>query len=448
SKYNTEEKKCCADGLRQNRLGYTCERRASFILDGAECVKAFLDCCKEIQTRSDDKKDLLLLARSEDDDDDFISSEEIVTRTQFPESWMWEDIELPGCQKNLLCHTTSSTLEKTYLKDSITTWQILAISLSKTHGICVADPYEITVEKDFFVDLKLPYSAVRNEQLEVKAILHNFSNKNQKVRVDFFETEHICSAASKKKKYRTIVNVEAESTISVPYVIIPMELGEHHIEVQAASSSLSDGVRKTLKVVSEGVLTELPEQNLELNPSKVPGGVQVVHMKTDIPPGKIPKSEAQTYITVAGEEVSQTIEQVISGEFMGRLIVQPHGCGEQNMIFMTLPLIATHYLDTTSQWERVGLHQRNEAIKHIQTGYVQELAFRKDDGSYGAWTHTPSSTWLTAYVAKVFALASDLITINEDILCSALKWLNLNSQMPDGSFIENAPVYHGEMVVS
>lgn len=56
----------------------------------------------------------------------------------------------------------------------------------KTHcffpvGICVAEPYEITVEKDFFVDLKLPYSAVRSEQLEVKAILHNFSNKKQRV---------------------------------------------------------------------------------------------------------------------------------------------------------------------------------------------------------------------------------------------------------------------------
>ncbi|XP_026992188.2 complement C3-like [Tachysurus fulvidraco] len=447
SKYNNEQKKCCADGLRQNRLGYTCERRASFILYGAECVKAFLDCCKEIQKRKDEQKDLLLLARSEDDDDDeFLSSDDITTRTNFLESWMWESIDLPDCEENIPCDKTSLTLESQYVLNSITTWQVLAISMSKTHGICVADPYEITVEMDFFVDLKLPYSAVRNEQIEVKAVLHNFSSEKMRVRVDFLETERICSAASKKKKYRKIVNVEAKSTISIPYVIIPMELGEHNIEVKAVSSLRSDGVLKTLKVVSEGVLTELPEQNLELNPSKVPGGIQVVHMKTDIPPGKIPNSEAQTYITVAGEELSQTIEQVISGEFMGRLIVQPHGCGEQNMIFMTLPLIATHYLDTTSQWERVGLHQRNEAIKHIQTGYAQELTFRKPDGSYGAWTHTPSSTWLTAYVAKVFALASDLITINEDILCSALKWLNLNSQMPGGSFIENAPVYHGEMV--
>ncbi len=53
---------------------------------------------------------------------------------------------------------------------------------------------------------------------------------------------------------------------------------------------------------------------------------------------------------------------------MGRLIRQPGGCGEQNMIYMTLPLIATHYLDSTNQWEAVGMERRNEAIKHISTG--------------------------------------------------------------------------------
>ncbi|KAF5897105.1 complement C3-like, partial [Clarias magur] len=382
----------------------------------------------------------------DDDDDDYISSDEIVTRTQFPESWLWEDINLPACKGNLPCKSTSHTLDKTYLNNSITTWQILAVSLSKTHGICVSDPYEITVAKDFFVDLKLPYSAVRNEQLEIKAILHNFSNKQQRVRVEFFETEHVCSVASKKKKYRTIVNVDAKSTRSIPYVIIPMEFGNHQIEVQAASATFHDGVRRTLKVVSEGVLTELPEQNLELNPSRSPGGVQVVHFKSDIPNGQVPNSPASTYISVSGQEVSQTIEQAISGDFMGRLIVQPAGSGEQNMIYMTLPLTATRYLDTTKQWEAVGQHRRSEAVQHIQTGYTRELTYRKDDGSYAAWVHRPGSTWLTAYVAKVFALASDIISVDENVLCSAVKWLILNAQMPDGTFKENAPVIHAEMV--
>lgn len=38
----------------------------------------------------------------------------------------------------------------------------------------MADPYEITVMKEFFIDLRLPYSVVRNEQVEIRAILYNY----------------------------------------------------------------------------------------------------------------------------------------------------------------------------------------------------------------------------------------------------------------------------------
>uniref|UniRef100_A0AAR2ILM1 Complement C3 n=1 Tax=Pygocentrus nattereri TaxID=42514 RepID=A0AAR2ILM1_PYGNA len=445
--YRGDQKKCCADGLRPNKLGYTCERRATFIIDGQECIQAFLTCCKEIQKVKDKNvEEQMLLARSMNSFC-YTSADEITSRTQFPESWLWEDRVLPGCQRGQ-CAITTLNMDNIQLKDSITTWQILAISLSQTHGICVADPYEMVVKKDFFLDLKLPYSAVRNEQLEIKAVLHNFSNKNQKVRVDFIGTAQVCSAASKKGRYRTIVNVDAQSSRSVSYIIVPMELGNHLIEVKAAvyESTLTDGVRKTLKVVSEGVLTTVEEKNVELNPTKLPSGVQVVRMKSAIPERQIPNTPAHTYITVSGQELSMTVQQAISGDFMGRLIVQPGGCGEQNMIYMTLPLIATYYLDTTKQWERVGVHRRAEAIGHIQKGYQNELAYRKADGSYAAWISRPSSTWLTAYVAKVFAMASGLVPIQENVLCSALQWLVLNAQMPDGIFIEKAPVIHGEMV--
>ena len=67
--------------------------------------------------------------------------------------------------------------------------------------------------------------------------------------MDFIEAEHVCSAASKKGKYRTTVNVEAQSSRSISYIVIPMELGNHWIEVQAAVPELKDGVKKALKVV-------------------------------------------------------------------------------------------------------------------------------------------------------------------------------------------------------
>ncbi|XP_026068301.1 complement C3-like isoform X2 [Carassius auratus] len=378
--------------------------------------------------------------RSDDDVDYYTDSEEIVSRTRFPESWLWEEIDL--CDK---CPTPAK--EKViYLKDSITTWQILAVSLSPTLGICVAEPEEMVVFKHLFIDLKMPYSAVRGEQLEIRAIIHNYTPKKQKVRVEFMETEDVCSFASKNGKYRMAVSVEKDSSISVSYVIIPMTLGNHMIEVKASAydAIYSDGVRKPLKVVSEGVLISLHRQNVELNPVK--NGEKPIVVKSEIPVDRVPDTPANTYISITGEEISQTVEQAISGDFMGRLIVQPRGDGETIMIYMTLPLIATHYLDSTNQWDTVGMERRNEAVNYIRTGYQRQLSYRKPDGSYAAWTQRPSSTWLTAYVAKVFAMASNLVNIEGNVICSALKWLILHKKTQDGSFKEDSAVIHGEMV--
>ncbi|NP_571317.1 complement C3a.1 precursor [Danio rerio] len=440
--YADGQRQCCIDGMKDNKLGYTCERRATYIGDGPECVKAFLHCCDEMKKRKNIKteEEEMILARSDDDDDYYTDSEEIVSRTQFPESWLWEEIDL--CD-----NCPASAMEKAmYLKDSITTWQVLAVSMSPTLGICVAEPEEIVVFKSLFIDLKMPYSAVRGEQLEIKAIIHNYTPDKRKVRVEFMESADVCSLASKKGKYRTTVTIPKESSLSVPYVIIPMTLGNHMIEVKAAAydAVYTDGVRKGLKVVSEGVLFPLQRPNVELNPVK--NGDSPIIVRADIPADRVPGTPAHTHISITGEEISQTVEQAISGSFMGQLIVQPHGCGEQNMIFMTLPVIATHYLDSTNQWEAIGMKRRDEAIGHIKTGYNRQQAYRKPDGSYAAWIDRPSSTWLTAYVAKIFAMANDLITIEEQVLCSALKWLVLNRQLPDGSFEEKAAVVHGEMV--
>ena len=43
----------------------------------------------------------------------------------------------------------------------------------------MADPYEVTVMKDFFIDLRLPYSVVRNEQVEIRAVLYNYQEEEE-----------------------------------------------------------------------------------------------------------------------------------------------------------------------------------------------------------------------------------------------------------------------------
>ncbi|KAM4584754.1 complement C3-like [Odontesthes bonariensis] len=394
-----ESRECCLDGMRTNPVSYTCERRSEYIVNGPACVEAFMRCCKEMEKqRNKRKEEVNLLSRSKraaeemgDDDDYYVDSIDIYSRTHFPES------------------------------------------------ICVSDRLEFTARKGFFVDLKLPYSAVYGEQLEIKAILHNYSPDSIAVRVELIEKMGVCSPAHKRRRFRQEVKVGAQTTRAVPFIIIPMKVGDIPIEVKAAvkDSYLDDGIMKTLRVVPSGRQVKSIKR-ITLNPeTEGVGGKQVINIKSEIlPTDVVPNAPMSTVIYLTAQQLTHLLTKVISGDSMDTLIIRPSGSGEENMASMTLPVIATVYLDKTNQWKTVGLQKRNEALEHIRKGYQNELAYRKSDGSFSASPDSKSSTWLTAYVAKVFAMAQNLVTVETSVICDAIKFLIFNTQEVYGLFME------------
>ncbi|XP_029442265.1 complement C3-like [Rhinatrema bivittatum] len=451
-------RKCCEDGMQENPMGYSCDRRARYILDGKDCSDAFLDCCRYIFEKPVIQK-FAFVRRMQfmskavsvpppppPTDSEYLADEHIVSRSQFAESWLWQIETLPSeADRDGL----SSKSLQVFLQDSITTWEVQAVSLRDSKGICVADPYEITVMKNFFIDLQLPYSVVRNEQVEIRAVCYNYAENDIKIRVELMYNENICSASSRESSFQQEFMIKSGSSHAVSYVIIPLTLGELEIEVKASvyGSLTADGVRKKLRVVPEGMKVFKNVKSVILNPSKSgTAGVQTVKIESLPKSDVVPNTEPETFISVKGDIVGDTVENSIDGANLKHLIQVPSGCGEQNMISMTPAVIATHYLDNTGQWEKLGVNRRAEAIKFIQQGYTQQLVYRKADNSYAAFNNRPSSTWLTAYVVKIFGMANKLIEIDPEVLCGAVKWLLLEKQKPDGIFQEDAPVIHGEMV--
>ncbi|KAM6939525.1 complement C3-like [Xenentodon cancila] len=439
---NEEQRTCCLDGMRDTPVSYTCERRSEYIAAGPACVNAFLHCCREMERqRAEKRAGSLQLARSDDDDNSYIDANDIVSRTKFPLSWLWSDVTLPACpEKKPNCETTSLT-KSVPLQDAITTWHFTGISLSRTHGICVADPLEIIVNKKFFIDLRLPYSTVRGEQIEIKAVLHNYTPNPVTVQVHLIEESHVCSAASKRGKYRQEVQVGAKTTRSLPFVIIPMKEGQFRIEVKAAvlDSHLSDGIIKILRVLPEGYLIKY-RQTITLNPeNKGEDGKQVEHINSKISPlDVIPNTPTSTQISVTGRHPGEELRNTIDGGPMSSLLYEPSGCGEENMIHMTMPVSAATYLDRTKQWEAVGIERRYEALQYIRT----DLHTNETNLLH----HLLSSTRLTAYVVKVFAMAINLVGVQRPVICDAVMFLILNTQQPNGLFKEVGQVSHQEMM--
>ncbi|XP_069804276.1 venom factor-like [Dendropsophus ebraccatus] len=447
SKYSGPVRICCMDGMLSNPMGHSCERRALNILEGKECVDAFLDCCKYIKQKNDEETNQNSYedeGRSSEDGE-YIPDGMINSRTEFPESWFWKIEQMMETPDNDGVSTKELTV---YLKDSITTWEVLAVSLSKNKGICVSKPYEIQVFKDFFIDLKLPYSVVRNEQVEIRAVLYNYGRSKIKVRVELSHNPEFCSLSTAKTKFRQVIEIRNQSSVAVPFILVPLSLGYHDVEVKAAATEqLTDGVKKKLRVVPEGVRIVKTIKEVILEPEvKGKNDVQEENVYPVDENSIVPGTGVETTITVQGNPVSKFLEDAIDGAKLSSLIVVPRGCGEQNMIRMTPGVITTIYLDATSQWEKVGLDRRNEALNNIRTGFVQQLVYRKEDGSFASFKHLPASTWLTAYVAKVFALAQPVVDIQTNVLCDAIKWLILEKQKPDGMFKEDAPVIQQEMV--
>ncbi|XP_068130208.1 complement C3-like [Hyperolius riggenbachi] len=456
-------RKCCEDGMKENPMGYTCQQRFEYVLQQGECAGVFLECCKfvfEPQTIRRKKPQRgrpsvfrpgsSIVDASEafkTSEDDYISMGDFQSRSVFPESWMWKIEKLPDkADANGFASKTFTA----HLKDSITTWSFQAISLSDSSGICVAKPFELLVKKHFFIDLRLPFSVVRNEQVEIRAVLYSYVEEEIEVLVDLYYNEKMCSAATRDANFRQRVTIAPGGIVVLPFIIVPLEVDDLKIEVKATVKELfmTDGVVKLLKVVPEGMRIMKRIQSVILDPlrSADASGAQVVVISTIPPNDIVPNTEPETYISVKGSLLGETLENSIDGTKLKHLITVPSGCGEQIMMSMTPTVIATRFLDVTNLWETIGFERRAEAIKNIEQGYVQQMTYRKPDNSYSAFTNRPSSTWLTAYVVKVFAMSTRLINVEKEILCGAMKWLLSEKQLPNGVFKEDAPVIHGEMV--
>uniref|UniRef100_A0A452SH25 Uncharacterized protein n=1 Tax=Ursus americanus TaxID=9643 RepID=A0A452SH25_URSAM len=160
-----EARRCCQDGLTRLPMIRSCEQRAARVQQPA-CRGPFLSCCQfaEDLRKKSRSRGQVGLARGEED---LIDEDDIPVRSFFPENWLWR-------VENVDRFLQLSQM----LPDSLTTWEIHGVSLSKSTGLCVATPARIRVFREFHLHLRLPISVRRFEQLELRPVLYNYLNKN------------------------------------------------------------------------------------------------------------------------------------------------------------------------------------------------------------------------------------------------------------------------------
>ncbi|KAM9115091.1 complement C3-like [Pangshura tecta] len=339
-------------------------------------------------------------------------------------------------------HSLARHLINKYLPDSITTWHILAVSLRKDKGLCVSEPYEVLVKVPFFVDLRLPHSVVRNEQLELRAVVHNYHEDEEELQVlvELPYQEQLCSPARQEKSFRQRLRVPRGSSGPCASVVVPLELGSVMVELRALAQGLGfrDIVRRMLNVQVGGEIRRL-SQSIILNPK---GQLQQELVRGHHLENLVPDTDAEVFISVQGDLLGETLVGGLRSSTLQKLITLPYGCVEQNIFSVTPNIILTHYLDTTKQWDQIGVELRDQAVENIAHGYARQRGYRERDGSYKPYQGSTGSTWLTAYILKVFAMALRLGTaISPSELCASARWLIGQRQEPSGRFREDAAIY-------
>ncbi|XP_027713637.1 venom factor-like isoform X2 [Vombatus ursinus] len=436
------ERRCCEAGFREGPVGLSCEDRVPWVRHGPACKAAFLQCCHhgaKLDQEAQAER-LLLGTADEDDDPDMWFSEDLPVRTAFPESWLWKKVPMPNGPARG-SSVAALTIPVT-LPDSVTTWQIMAVSLRKGKGVCISEPLEMIVRKIFFVDLKLPFSVVRNEQVQIQAVLYNYINKKKtaRVRVEFPYKKALCSKSSKTQSFLQRVSVPPDSSRVVSFTVLPVEPGNIDVEVHVEGSGFQDQVKKTLFVRAEGQI-ERVSYSLLLDPK---GLTQEESVQRRVFENMVPGTEAEVFVSVQGDILGEPILGALTPSELHKLLKVPTGCPEQTLSSLAPLVILTQYLDATGQWGQVGVERRNQVVDNIVTGYARMLAHRNSNGTYHIHRESPGSTWLTSYVFRIFAMASNGGVskggIDKDILCSSARWLITQRQEEDGSFQEKAPV--------
>ena len=337
-------------------------------------------------------------------------------RQYFPETWIWQDIQTGE---------DGSAVLAVQAPDSITTWMLRAVGISKEHGLGVGEG-SLRVFQPFFLTVDLPFSAIRGEEFPVKVALFNYLDSPQQILVEIEEADWFDLLDEPAKS----VTVGASDIGGAEFNIRPTKLGTGPIKIVARSTEAADAVIKNILVEPEGVEIEIVENHV------VSSGDER-ELVLNVPSVVIDES-ARAYVALTGSLLTQSIEG------LDRLLRMPFGCGEQNMILFAPNVYIARYLDETGQLKPEIMAK----AEHLMlVGYQRQLTYRRSDGSFSAFGNSDpvGSLWLTAFVLKTFAEARDLMYIDRTVLDEAAAWIE-DHQLRDGSFESVGFLHHQELL--
>ncbi|XP_043212353.1 alpha-2-macroglobulin-like [Amphibalanus amphitrite] len=356
----------------------------------------------------------------------FRESFEPVVRFFFPETFIFQLYALGSSGQIRLTQQ---------LPDSITRWIGSAVCSHRQVGLGLSGQSSIKVFKPFFAEINVPYSVKRGELLQLKVSVFNFLHTQLSV---ILRLEDVPGVQLQGQRERALcVGTDQPSVSTFP--VLFTELGQRSLVVSVRATGAACGRPNDIGVQSDALVRDIlvkpegfpQEEALTERVCAKEGGSNTHVFELGFSPRVVPGS-SRAVVSIYGDPLGQAITQLTGLE---SLVKVPHGCGEQNMVYLVPNILVHQYMKAK---DMLSAELKKKTVDNMLSGYQRQLRYRHSDGSYSAfgesrWRRTQGSLWLTVYVMRWFAVARKLVPIDAEDLAASRRWVEQH-QRSDGCF--------------
>jgi hypothetical protein len=322
-------------------------------------------------------------------------------REYFPETLLW--------QPSLETDKQGRAQINFKLADNITTWKMVVVGSTEDGQIGMTEK-EIKAFQPFFLDHDPPRFLTDGDEISLPVTVRNYLERPQKVDLDL-KPENWFSVIGPMRKQINVAAGDATRETFALRAISTIKDGKQRIT--AIGSDDSDSIEKPVTVRPDGEEVSVTASDIITDRSA---------LELNLPLSMIPNS-MRAELKIYPNLMTHVIESVEG------IMRRPYGCAEQT-ISSTYPslLLLTHHKKTGADFPL-----RPRAERYLKEGYSRLLNYRHESGGFTYWGNGQPNVALTAYALRFLSTASEVISVDPDVIKGAREWL-LKQQNADGSW--------------
>ncbi|MDL1871494.1 hypothetical protein FBR05_04750 [Deltaproteobacteria bacterium PRO3] len=263
------------------------------------------------------------------------------------------------------------------LPDNLTTWRATVVAHSPATEVG-QQINKVIASKELIARIATPRFFTERDQVKLKAILNNYTDKAQTLRVSL-GVEGI-DFANPKDGEPTSITIQPKGVASFDFTVLPKVAGSAKVQLLAKNDQVSDGVELKIPVLPHGT------EDHQYAQGEIPAAGQA-QVKLIVPPQNDPK-RSKLKVTLDTSFVAQLLGP------LGYLVDYPYGCVEQTMSRL-LPAITVSNLYSSLGLSDPMLEKKLPRV--IAKGLKRILRYQHADGGWGWWKDDETDPFMTAY---------------------------------------------------